>query len=118
MAAFSVRAGTDWIQYFEFGSDADGWELSDYYVWLHIKPPGSTLATEPLLEAAWDDGRLVISDERKRALEVNIEWTDIDDLSATSFEFDFLFEERFTHERTRSEIHTLTVVRGITSVEA
>lgn len=128
MASYSVKPGTSWRERFAFGVKNDTWRLEDYDTWLQIKAPGGGLQGPALIsisteylssgEAASADGLITINEIFPRELEVNIDWTVLRDLGLGTYEFDFLFEEKATRDRMRSEIHTLTIGNGITSVEA
>lgn len=115
MAAFTVAAGTDWIDTIEFGSTVDRWRLDDYDIHLHVKRPGSGTV---LLDLTTANGKLVIADARWRRLEVNVGWAEIEELEPGPFEFDILLENKSTAVRSRSGPHTLSITRGITFPEA
>lgn len=106
-----VANGTDWIETIAFGSDADRWRLDDYLIWMDLVATGSPTV---LLSASLDDGRLQISDARNRRMEINIPWPEIEALGPGPFEYDFLFQNRTTGVRSRSERLTLQVGDGIT----
>ncbi len=114
MADYSVRAGTGWRETFWLGRRTDRWRADDFDIYLQIKLPGSDGADAALIEASTIDGRITVTDPVSRRLEVNIEWTEIEDLAAQKFEFDFLLINKSTEARDRSVMHTLTVLRGIT----
>lgn len=114
MAAFTVAAGTDWIDTIVFGSASDRWRLDDYDIWMHVKKPGDATV---LLELSTANGRLMISDAAARRLEINAGWAEIENIEPGPFEFDVLLENKTTELRSRSGPHTLTITRGITFPE-
>lgn len=115
MAAYTVAAGTDWLDTMVFGSVNDRWRLDDYDIFLHLKKSGDAAV---LLEATTDNGRLVVTDAAARRLDVNVGWALIEAHEPGPFEFDLLFHNRSTEVRTRSGPHSLTITRGITFPEA
>lgn len=114
MAAFTVAAGTDWIETLVFGSVEERWRLDDYDIWLQVRRRADNAI---LLDLSTANGKLMISDPTARRLEVNVGWSEIDDVSPGPFEFDLLFENKTTQVRSRSEIHTLNITPGITFPE-
>lgn len=114
MAGYSVRAGTGWRETFWLGRRTDKWRADDFDIYLQIKLIGSDGVDGALIEASTLNGRVTIVDPVSRRVEVNIAWTEIADLQARSFEFDFLLINKATEARDRSVMHTLTVLRGIT----
>jgi len=114
MAAFTVAAGTDWIDTIVFGSVNDRWRLDDYDIWLHVKKEGDDTV---LLDLTTANGRLVIADAPGRRLEVNVGWSLIEAVEPGPFVFDILFENKTTEVRSRSGPHTLAITPGITFPE-
>lgn len=115
MAAFTVAAGTDWIDTMVFGSSSDRWRLDDFDIWMHVKKAGDSSV---LLELSSADGRLFVSDALARRLEINVGWPQIEAVEPGPFEFDILFENKTTGVRSRSGAHALSITRGITFPEA
>jgi len=111
MAAFTVAAGTDWIDTVVFGSASDRWRLDDYNIWMHVKKAGDATV---LLDLSTENGRLVIRDAAARRIEINVGWPDIENVEPGPFEFDFLLENKATEIRSRSGPHTLVITNGIT----
>lgn len=118
MADFAVRAGTGWRETFWLGRRTDRWRADDYDIYLQIKLPGASEATEALIDASTEDGRIAIVDPASRRIEVNIEWTEISNLAASNFDFDFLLINKTTGLRDRSVRHTLAVIAGVTAKDA
>lgn len=118
MADYSVRAGTGWRETFWLGRRTDKWRADDFEIYLQIKAPGADGGDAALLEASTVDGKITIVDPVSRRIEVNIDWTEIEDLEAVRFEFDFLLINKSTESRERSVTHTLQVLRGITQKDA
>ena len=115
MATFTVAAGTDWIAAMQFGSVNDRWRLDDYDIWLQVKKSGDNTI---LLDLNTANGKLIIADPVSRRLEVNVGWSEIDDVSPGPFEFDVLLQNKTTQIRSRSGTHTLSITPGITFPEA
>lgn len=118
MATFTVAAATDWISVLALGSVGDRWRLDDYDIFAEVKAPGDDAV---LIDLSLDNGRLIISDPVARRLEINVGWALIEPLVSVfpaTFEFDFLFVNRTTEVRSRSEINSLVITRGITFPEA
>lgn len=115
MAAYTVAAGTDWLDTFVFGTVSDRWRLDDFDLHLHVKKPGDNAV---LLDLKTANGKLIITDPIARRLEVNVGWDEIEAIEPGPFEFDILFENKTTGVRSRSGSHTLTITRGITFPEA
>lgn len=115
MATFMVAAGTDWIAAMQLGSFNDRWRLDDYEIWLHVRRFGDNAI---LLDLNTDNGKLIIADPVARKLEINVGWSEIDDISPGPFEFDVLFQNKTTGIRSRSGAHILQVTPGITFSEA
>lgn len=114
MADFGVRGGTDWIQVFIFGSPYDRWRLDDYIIQLQVKE-SDTISSPVLIDLSSEAGGITITDPVSRRLEVNVPWAEMADLGAGPFVFDFLFINRVTDVRDRSERHTLTIEPGVTN---
>ncbi len=115
MGTFSVASGTDWIGTLAFGSTGDRWRLDDYDIWLQVKRPGDDAV---LLDLNTANGKLVISDPVARRLEINVGWSEIEDLTPGALEFDILMQNKTTEIRSRSGPYTLSITSGITYPEA
>lgn len=115
MATFTVAAGTDWIAAMQFGSFNDRWRLDDYDIWLHVRRSGDNAI---LLDLNTDNGKLIVADPVARKIEINVGWSEIDDVSPGPFEFDVLFQNKTTEIRSRSGAHILQITPGITFPEA
>lgn len=113
MANFNVPDGTDWIQPLFVGQPDDRWRLDDYDIAGHLKA-SDAIDSPILVDISTANGRLAITDPVRRRAEINVGWPLVQAAGVGPFVLDFLFVNKTTEVRERSERYTVTITRGVT----